>query len=297
MTDEFEAEFEATDPMALARESLGDTSETTGVSPGGADEDEAVEDGAVEDKAADADAAVESDLAEDAAAETATSPVAETAAVAPAPATPSVNGAADPARTSDGDAAVTDGAEQPKPPWKRDGKWFVVHTQSGYEKKVKKNLEARMLALDLEDKIHEIEIPMEDVIEFKNGRKVVVKKKIFPGYLLIRCENDEAVHMDIKATPGITGYAGPSGHPTPLRQREVEAFLKTPEPGEEPVRRTKPSVIYEIDESVRIKEGPFSDFQGQVIEINEEHLRVKVLVNIFGRETPVELEFSQVAKI
>ena len=182
-------------------------------------------------------------------------------------------------------------------PYDRPGKWFVVHTQSGYEKKVKKNLEARLAVLDLEDKIHEIEIPMEDVIEFKNGRKVVVKKKIFPGYLLIRCENNESVHMDIKATPGITGYAGPAGRPQPLRKNEVELFLQTPEPGDEQLRRTKPSVIYEIDESVRIKEGPFSDFQGQVIEINEEHLRVKVLVNIFGRETPVELEFSQVAKI
>lgn len=182
-------------------------------------------------------------------------------------------------------------------PFDRPGKWFVVHTQSGYEKKVKQNLEARMAVLDLEDKIHEIEIPMEDVIEFKNGRKVVVPKKIFPGYLLIRCEDSDAVHMDIKGTPGIVGYAGPGGKPATLRRREVESFLQTPEPGEEPQRRTKPSIIYEIDESVRIKDGPFSDFQGQVVEVNEEHLRVKVLVNIFGRETPVELEFAQVAKI
>ncbi len=199
---------------------------------------------------------------------------------------------------SDASAEIDQPQDEPSlSPYDRPGKWFVVHTQSGYEKKVKQNLEARMSVLDLEDKIHEIEVPVEDVIEFKNGRKVVVKKKIFPGYLLIRCEKNESVFIDIKATPGITGFAGPDGRPAALKRREVESFLQTPEPGEEPQRRTKPSVIYEIDESVRIKDGPFSDFQGQVVEINEEHLRVKVLVNIFGRETPVELEFSQVAKI
>ena len=182
-------------------------------------------------------------------------------------------------------------------PYDRPGRWFVVHTQSGYEKKVKQNLEARIGTFDMEDQIHEVAIPMEDVIEFKAGRKVVAKKKVFPGYLLIRCRpSDEAHHM-IRSTPGVTGYAGPGGKPSPLRRREVEAFLAEPDEGPEMPRRTKPSMIFEIDESVRIKEGPFSDFQGQVIEINEEQLKVKVLVNIFGRETPVELDFVQVAKI
>ncbi len=182
-------------------------------------------------------------------------------------------------------------------PYDLPGRWFVVHTQSGYEKKVKQNLEARIGTFDMEDRILEVAIPMEDVIEFKAGRKVVAKKRIFPGYLLIRCRpSDEAHHM-IRSTPGVTGYAGPGGKPSPLRRREVEAFLSEPDDGPETQRRTKPSMIFEIDESVRIKEGPFSDFQGQVIEINEEQLKVKVLVNIFGRETPVELDFVQVAKI
>ncbi|WP_419921415.1 transcription termination/antitermination protein NusG [Candidatus Poriferisodalis sp.] len=190
---------------------------------------------------------------------------------------------------------------QPEPerisPYDLPGRWFVVHTQSGYEKKVKQNLEARIGTFDMEDSILEVAIPMEDVIEFKAGRKVVAKKKVFPGYLLIRCRpSDEAHHM-IRSTPGVTGYAGPGGKPSPLRRREVEAFLAEPDDGPESPRRTKPSMIFEIDESVRIKEGPFSDFQGQVIEINEEQLKVKVLVNIFGRETPVELDFVQVAKI
>ena len=192
-------------------------------------------------------------------------------------------------------------AEEPETtrvsPYDRPGRWFVVHTQSGYEKKVKQNLEARIGTFDMEEQILEVAIPMEDVIEFKGGRKVVAKKKVFPGYLLIRCRpSDEAHHM-IRSTPGVTGYAGPGGKPSPLRRREVEAFLAEPDDGPEMPRRTKPSMIFEIDEGVRIKEGPFSDFQGQVIEINEEQLKVKVLVNIFGRETPVELDFVQVAKI
>ena len=192
-------------------------------------------------------------------------------------------------------------AEEPETkrvsPYDRPGRWFVVHTQSGYEKKVKQNLEARIGTFDMEEQILEVAIPMEDVIEFKAGRKVVAKKKVFPGYLLIRCRpSDEAHHM-IRSTPGVTGYAGPGGKPSPLRRREVESFLAEPDDGPEMPRRTKPSMIFEIDEGVRIKEGPFSDFQGQVIEINEEQLKVKVLVNIFGRETPVELDFVQVAKI
>ncbi len=179
----------------------------------------------------------------------------------------------------------------------RPGKWFVVHTQSGYEKKVKQNLEARIQSFNMEDKIYEVAVPMEDVVEFKNGRKVVVQKKMFPGYLLIRCRRGDDVHHMIRNTPGVTGFAGPGGKPSPLRRREVESFLQTKKDGEEQQRKTKPRMIYELDENVRIKEGPFADFQGQIVEINEEQLKVKVLVNIFGRETPVELDFAQVAKI
>lgn len=188
-------------------------------------------------------------------------------------------------------------AEPEVSPFDRPGKWFVVHTQSGYEKKVKQNLEARVQSFNMEDKIYEVAVPMEDVVEFKNGRKVVVQKKMFPGYLLIRCRRNDDVHHMIRNTPGVTGFAGPGGKPSPLRRREVESFLQTKKEGDEPQRKSKPRMLYELDESVRIKEGPFADFQGQIVEINEEQLKVKVLVNIFGRETPVELDFAQVAKI
>ena len=179
----------------------------------------------------------------------------------------------------------------------KPGKWFVVHTQSGYEKKVKQNLEARVQNFDMEDKIYEVVVPMEDVTEFRNGQRVVVQKKMFPGYLLIRCRRNDDVHHMIRNTPGVTGFAGPAGKPSPLRRKEVDNFLAIKKDGEDPQRKIKPRLLYELNESVRIKEGPFADFQGEIVEINEEQLKVKVLVNIFGRETPVELDFAQVAKI
>jgi len=179
----------------------------------------------------------------------------------------------------------------------RPGKWFVVHTQSGYEKKVKQNLEARIQSFDMEEKIYEVVVPMEDVTEFRNGQRVVVQKKMFPGYLLIRCRRNDDVHHMIRNTPGVTGFAGPGGKPSPLRRKEVDNFLALKKDGDEPQRKIKPRLLYELNEGVRIKEGPFADFQGQIVEINEEQLKVKVLVNIFGRETPVELDFAQVAKI
>ena len=188
-------------------------------------------------------------------------------------------------------------AAQEASAYDRPGKWFVVHTQSGYEKKVKQNLEARVQSFDMEDKIYEVIVPMEDVTEFRNGQRVVVQKKMFPGYLLIRCRRNDDVHHMIRNTPGVTGFAGPGGKPSPLRRKEVDNFLAIKKDGDEPQRKIKPRLLYELNESVRIKEGPFADFQGEIVEINEEQLKVKVLVNIFGRETPVELDFAQVAKI
>ncbi len=183
-------------------------------------------------------------------------------------------------------------------PADRPGKWFVVHTQSGYEKKVKQNLEARTSSMNMEGRIHEVVIPMEEVVEFKNGKKVVVEKKMFPGYLLVRCHLDDDSWYVIRNTPGVTGFVGQGTKPSPLRRREVETFLTAKPEGEEaPIRKGRPRLEYELGETVRVKEGPFADFSGQIDEINEEQLRVKVLVNIFGRETPVELEFSQVAKL
>jgi transcriptional antiterminator NusG len=189
-------------------------------------------------------------------------------------------------------------APRPQSPFDRPGRWYVVHTQSGYEKKVKQNLEARTSSMNMEDRIHEVVIPMEDVVEFKAGKKVVVQKKMFPGYLLVRCQLDDDSWYVIRNTPGVTGFVGQGAKPSPLPRRDVESFLQVKVEGEElPAKRGKPRLEYELGESVRVKEGPFADFSGEVVELNEDQLKVKVLVNIFGRETPVELEFSQIAKL
>jgi transcription termination/antitermination protein NusG len=183
-------------------------------------------------------------------------------------------------------------------PYDRPGRWYVVHTQSGYEKKVKQNLEARTQSMNMEERIHEVVIPMEDVIEFKGGKKVVVQRKVFPGYLLVRCDLDDDSWYVIRNTPGVTGFVGAGSKPSPLSRRDVEKFLLVATGVDESaVRRGKPRLEYEVSETVRVKEGPFADFSGEIIEINEDQLKLKVLVNIFGRETPVELEFSQVAKL
>ena len=182
-------------------------------------------------------------------------------------------------------------------PFTRPGRWFVVHTQSGYEKKVKQNLEARISSMNAEDAIYEVVIPMEDYVDLRNGKRVVAQRKMFPGYLLVRSELDDKAWFVIRNTPGVTGFVGQGAKPSPLPRRDVEAFLMPKDAGEQVTTRTKPRLEYEVGETVRVKEGPFADFSGEVIEINEDQLKLKVLVNIFGRETPVELEFSKVAKL
>ena len=179
-------------------------------------------------------------------------------------------------------------------PFDKPGKWFVIHTYSGYENKVKGNLENVIVSRAMEDSVFEIVIPMEDVVEFKGGKKVTVSKKVFPGYILIRTFLDDEVWAAVKGTPGVTGFVCPTG------AKPVEGILGVEViGGEAPVstKRSRPRLEYEINETVRVKEGPFADFSGQIAEINEDQLKLKVLVNIFGRETPVELEFSQVAKL
>jgi transcriptional antiterminator NusG len=186
------------------------------------------------------------------------------------------------------------------PAWAKPGKWYVVHSQSGYEKKVEINLKTRIASMDLGDSIYEIVVPMEDVVEFKNGRKQTVQKKVFPGYLLVRCEMDDDTWFCIRNTPGVTGFVGQSHKgqkPTPLSRKEVETFLTAKGDGQDAPKRKAPKVDYEEGESVRVKEGPFADFNGTIAEINTDHLKLKVLVNIFGRETLVEMDFSQVAKL
>lgn len=186
-------------------------------------------------------------------------------------------------------------------PWTKPGSWYVVHTQSGYEKKVTANLTARIQSMNMEEKIYEIVIPMEEVEEFKNGRKQTVQKKVFPGYLLVRCHMDDDSWYCIRNTPGVTGFVGQSKQgqkPTPLSRREVQTFLaaKGDGTGGMPSRK-KPKIDFEVGESVRVKEGPFADFLGTIAEINADHMKLKVLVNIFGRETLVEMEFGQVSKL
>jgi transcription termination/antitermination protein NusG len=173
-----------------------------------------------------------------------------------------------------------------------------VHTQSGYEKKVKQNLEARIQSMNAEDAIYEVVIPMEEYVDLRNGKRVVAQRKMFPGYLLVRSELDDKAWFVIRNTPGVTGFVGQGAKPSPLPRRDVEAFLM-PKTSEEQAAtaRSKPRLEYELHETVRVKEGPFADFSGEVVEINEDQLKLKVLVNIFGRETPVELEFSKVAKL
>jgi transcriptional antiterminator NusG len=198
-------------------------------------------------------------------------------------------------------AAVADEDEEiVDDPWTRPGEWYVVHTQSGYEKKVTANLHARIQSMNMEEQIFEVVIPMEEVVEFKGGRKQIVQRKVFPGYLLVRCKMSDESWYCIRNTPGVTGFVGQSRQgqkPTPLSRREVRTFLAAKGDQAEQTARAKPRLEYEVGESVRVKEGPFADFSGEIAEINADHMKLKVLVNIFGRETLVEMDFSQVAKL
>jgi transcription termination/antitermination protein NusG len=183
-------------------------------------------------------------------------------------------------------------------PFDRPGRWFVLHTQSGYEKKVKQNLEARIASMNMEERIYEVVIPTREIPEFKNGKKVMTEKKLFPGYLLCRTSLDDDAWYVIRNTPGVTGFVNQGGKPSPMRRKDVENFLGVEaDRTQEATKKSKPMFEYDMGETVRVKEGPFADFSGEIIEINEDQLKVKVLVNIFGRETPVELEFAQVARL
>ena len=183
-------------------------------------------------------------------------------------------------------------------PYDRPGSWYVVHTYAGYENKVKSNLESRIASMNMEDRIFECVIPMEDVIEFKGGKRVTVQRKVFPGYLLVRCELDDDSWRVVRNTPGVTGFVGLGAKPTPLSRKEVESILQVQPAGTEGApKKARHRPMFEIGESVRVREGPFADFTGTIAEINDDQMKLKVLVNIFGRETPVELEFSQVAKL
>jgi transcriptional antiterminator NusG len=198
----------------------------------------------------------------------------------------------------EGEGEEAAGPREPSP-YDRPGEWFVVHTYAGYENKVKSNLASRVRSMNMEERIFEVVIPMEDVIEFKAGRKTVVPKKVFPGYLLVRLNLDDDSWRVVRDTPGVTGFVGGGAKPTPLSRKEVEAILGVEKeagvPGEG--KKARPRLEFDVGEQVRVVTGPFADFNGAISEINVDQSKLKVLVNIFGRETPVELEFGQVAKL
>ena len=174
-------------------------------------------------------------------------------------------------------------------------KWYVVHTYSGYENKVKKNLEKRVESMGMQDKIFRVIVPEEEETEVKNGKRKTTKKKVFPGYVLAELVMTDDSWYVVRNTPGVTGFVGSTGSgskPTPLQPEEVEKILKRMGMDE-----VETDVDFEVNETVKVKEGPFADFTGTIEEIDLDKHKVKVHVNMFGRETPVELEFTQIEKI
>ena len=173
-------------------------------------------------------------------------------------------------------------------------KWFVVHAYSGFEKSVKKNLQERIQRSELSGLFGQILVPVEEVVEIKSGQKAISERKFFPGYVLVEMEmTDQTWHL-VKSTPKVTGFVGGSGNkPTPISQKEVDNIIEQVQEG---VEKPKPKVLFETGESVRVKDGPFMDFHGNVEEVNYEKNKIRVSVSIFGRSTPVELDFGQVEK-
>jgi transcriptional antiterminator NusG len=188
------------------------------------------------------------------------------------------------------------------------GDWYVVHTYAGYEQRVKDNLASRVEALEAEDRVFEVVIPTEEVTEYKKGKKTTAQKKFLPGYVLVRMEMDDEVWGIVRHTPAVTGFVGsPGTRPVPLPLREVADTLKIPTEVVEEVEAdvaaevAPDKVVAEIDlevgETIRVTSGPFADFTGTIAEINLDQAKLKVLVSVFGRETPLELPFDNVAKL
>ncbi|MFC0040388.1 transcription termination/antitermination protein NusG [Actinomadura rayongensis] len=213
------------------------------------------------------------------------------------------------------EAGADDGADEEEPPappvdpyaeFKAEmrlqpGDWYVVHSYAGYENRVKTNIETRTQTLNMEDYIFQIEVPQHEVTEIKGGKRQKVNEKVLPGYILVRMELTDESWAAVRNTPGVTGFVGLLNKPSPLSLDEV-ANLLAPEPEEGAVRPEKaakaaPAVDFEVGESVTVMDGPFATLPATVNEINAEQQKLKVLVSIFGRETPVELSFNQVSKI
>jgi transcription termination/antitermination protein NusG len=172
-------------------------------------------------------------------------------------------------------------------------KWYIVHAYSNFEKKVAESIREQAKSQGLEDAFSEILVPTEDVVEIRRGRKVNAERKFFPGYVLVKMDlSDEAYHL-IKNTPKVTGFLGSGSKPMPVSEKEVARIIGAIEEG---VERPKPTITFEIGEAVRVIDGPFASFNGSVEQVDEERARLRVTVSIFGRATPVELEYAQVEK-
>ncbi len=172
--------------------------------------------------------------------------------------------------------------------------WYVVHTYSGFEKRVKEGVQMRVEALGLQDEVGEILIPTENIVEMKGGKKVVTSKKFFPGYILVEVEMSDVVWHVIRGTPKVTGFVGSRKTPTPLTEEEFEKIKEQIATASE---KPRPKFDFKKGEAVRIIDGPFNNFTGKVDEVNHERNTLKIMVNIFGRSTPVELDFLQVAML
>jgi transcriptional antiterminator NusG len=173
-------------------------------------------------------------------------------------------------------------------------RWYIVHAYSNFERKVAESIKERAASAGLSDLFAEMLVPMEEVVEMRRGRKVSSERKFFPGYVLVKMElNDQTYHL-IKSTPKVTGFLGTENKPIPITEEEAGRILQQVQEG---VERPKPSVTFEIGEQVRVADGPFASFNGLVEEVDEERARLKVAVSIFGRATPVELEYAQVEKL
>ncbi len=173
-----------------------------------------------------------------------------------------------------------------------DKRWYVIHTYSGYENKVKTNLERRVASMAMEDKIFRVLVPTEEEIDFKDGKKKITKKKVFPGYVLVEMIMSDDSWYVVRHTPGVTGFVGSGNKPLPLEESEVEAILQ-----QMGVVEAKPRVAYQPGDEVQVISGPFVNFTGRIDEVNVERGKLKVIVSMFGRDTPVELDFEQVEKI
>ncbi len=173
-------------------------------------------------------------------------------------------------------------------------RWYIVHAYSNFEKKVADAIRERAAAAGLEENFEEIVVPMEEVVEVRRGRKVATERKFFPGYVLVKMDMNDRAFLLIKNTPKVTGFLGADNKPQPISEIEAQRILNQVKEG---VDRPKPSITFEIGEQVRVADGPFASFNGHVEEVDEERARLKVAVSIFGRATPVELEYGQVEKV